>query len=408
MSVRKRKWATASGEAREAWIVDYSDHEGDRCIKTFAKKRDADAFAAIATVEISQGIHTPASKTITVAEAGEDWIKTAEANHLERTTIDEYRRHLDLHIVPRLGRTKLADLSVPMVRAFEDALLADKRSQSLVRKIRVSLGSIIADAQERGHVSRNVVRELRSRRKRGKEKRAERRQKGKLRVGADIPAPTEIRALIEATEEGQFQALFLVGIFVGLRASELRGLRWEDVDLKKRELHVVQRANIHGDIGSPKSEAGHRTVPITPKLAAVLTKWKLASKKSDLGVVFSTRTGAVLDHANLMQRSWWPLQLKAGVTKPVLDESGRPKCDEDGRPMVQAKYSGLHCWRHFFASWCINRVADGGLELPAKVVQARLGHSSITVTMDTYGHLFPGGDDSERLADAEGKLWGQG
>lgn len=407
MSVRKREWTTAKGEPRTAWVVDYADQAGDRRLKTFSRKKDADAFSATATVEISQGVHTPASQSITIAEAGKLWIKSAEANGLERTTVDGYRQHLDLHITPPLGRMKLAELSVPGVRAFEDALRAKGCSATLVRKVRVSLGSILGDAMERGNVARNVVHEMRSRRKKGKERRAERRQKGKLRVGVDIPAPDEIKALIEATEEGQFQALFLVGIFAGLRASELRGLRWEDVDLKRRELHVGQRANIYGEIGDPKSESAHRTVPITPKLAAVLTKWKLAAVKGNLGLVFSTKTGQPLDHANIMQRAWWPLQIKAGVTKPVLDENGQPARDEDGKPLVQAKYSGLHCWRHFFASWCINRVCDGGLELPLKVVQERLGHSSITLTGDVYGHLFPSTDDSDKLAAAEDKLWGQ-
>jgi integrase len=58
------------------------------------------------------------------------------------------------------------------------------------------------------------------------------------------------------------------------------------------------------------------------------------------------------------------------------------------------------------ASWCINRRADGGLELPAKVVQARLGHASIVMTLDTYGHLFPRGDDGAELAAAERALLG--
>jgi integrase len=71
------------------------------------------------------------------------------------------------------------------------------------------------------------------------------------------------------------------------------------------------------------------------------------------------------------------------------------------------KYTGLHAFRHFFASWCINRKADGGLELPAKVVQERLGHaSSVTMTFDRYGHLFPRGDDTAELAAAEKALLG--
>jgi integrase len=69
----------------------------------------------------------------------------------------------------------------------------------------------------------------------------------------------------------------------------------------------------------------------------------------------------------------------------------------------EAKYTGLHSLRHFYASWLINRKKDGGLKLPAKSVQARMGHSSIVMTMDTYGHLFPGSDDRSELAEA-GKM----
>jgi integrase len=91
-----------------------------------------------------------------------------------------------------------------------------------------------------------------------------------------------------------------------------------------------------------------------------------------------------------VQRGLEPIEIAAGVTT------------SDGR----GKYSGLHAFRHFYASWCINRRADGGLELPPKVVQERLGHSSIVMTMDVYGHLFPRGDDSAELAAAERSLLG--
>jgi integrase len=62
---------------------------------------------------------------------------------------------------------------------------------------------------------------------------------------------------------------------------------------------------------------------------------------------------------------------------------------------------GAHAPRHFFASWSINRKADGGLKLPIKVVQGRLGHASIKMTADVYGHLFPRGDDAAEFAAAE-------
>jgi hypothetical protein len=70
----------------------------------------------------------------------------------------------------------------------------------------------------------------------------------------------------------------------------------------------------------------------------------------------------------------------------------------------EPKYPGLHALRHFYASWCINRRVDGRLELPLKVVQARLGHASIQMTADVYGHLFASQDDRKELAAAERAL----
>jgi integrase len=88
------------------------------------------------------------------------------------------------------------------------------------------------------------------------------------------------------------------------------------------------------------------------------------------------------------------------------DATGKVLVDSKGQPIRKASYTGLHATRHFFASWCINRKADGGLELPGKVVQERLGHSTVGMTMDTYGHLFPRGDDAAELAAAERLLLG--
>ncbi|MFL5259189.1 MAG: site-specific integrase, partial [Hyphomicrobiales bacterium] len=97
-------------------------------------------------------------------------------------------------------------------------------------------------------------------------------------------------------------------------------------------------------------------------------------------------------------------QLAAGIGSGLAFETGER--DVNGKPILKAKYTGLHALRHFYASWCINRRQDGGLELPAKVVQERMGHSSIMMTLDVYGHLFPRGDDMAELAAAERALLG--
>ena len=400
MSVRKRAWTTSKGEQKEAWVVDYVDQTGKRRLKTFAKKKVADNFAATANVEIRAGVHTADSASITVAEAGRLWLETGDKAGLERSTLAAYRQHLKLHIEPYLGNVKLSQLSAPMVREFEDKLARgdmpegappQPRTRAMVRKIRVSLSSLLSDAQERGLVSRNVVRELRRTRARGVERKAERRQKGKLKVGVDIPTREEIKAIVEAAK-GRWRPILLTAIFTGLRASELRGLRWADVDLDKRELHVRQRADRYSAIGKPKSESGERTVPLTPIVVNTLREWKLACPKSAAELVFPSTGGLVEHHKNIVERGLVPTLIVAGVT---IEEDGEIKC---------AKYTGLHALRHFYASWCINRRVDGGLELPAKVVQERLGHSSIMMTMDVYGHLFPRGDDSAELEAAERSL----
>jgi integrase len=404
MSVRKRAWTTSKGVEKEAWVVDYVDQAGKRHLKSFAKKKPADNFAATANVEIRAGMHTADSNSVTVAKAGKLWIETCERAGLERATIDAYRQHLRLHIEPYLGNLKLSQLPAPMVREFEDKLSrgdmpagADPqpRSPAMVRKIRTSLSSLLSDAQERGLVSRNVVRELRRTRKRGKERQAEKRQKGRLKTGVDIPTREEIKAIVGAAK-GRWRPFFLTAIFTGLRASELRGLRWEDVDLDKRELHVRQRADRYNAFDKPKSYSGERTVPLTPIVLNTLREWKLACPEGKHALVFPTGSGNVESHSNIVKRGLEPTLIAAGIT---VEEK-----NADGEAIKRGKYAGLHAFRHFYASWCINRRVDGGLELPGKVVQERLGHSSITITMDVYGHLFPRGDDSDELAEAERSL----
>ena len=144
MSVRKRTWKSPTGEPKEAWVVDYVDQHGDRHLKTFAKKRDADAHHAIVGTAVRAGVHTADSKSVTVTKAAELWLESCEAAGLERATIAAYRQHADLHIAPILGTLRLSQLTVPLVRGFEDRLRQDGRSPAMVRNARRSLGAIVS------------------------------------------------------------------------------------------------------------------------------------------------------------------------------------------------------------------------------------------------------------------------
>src|SRR3954447_25844622 len=165
MSIRKRTWKTSKGEPKEAWVVDYVDQAGKRHLKTFARKKEADAYRIAAGHQISQGTHTADRQSITVADAARGWLRSCEAHHLEAATLVGYRQHVALHIEPYLGLERLSQLTTPMIRDFEDRLRRDGRSPAMVRKILTSLGSLLADAQERGLVARNVARDIRTRRK---------------------------------------------------------------------------------------------------------------------------------------------------------------------------------------------------------------------------------------------------
>ena len=375
MSVRKRKWTTRRGEAKEAWVVDYTDGQGDRHIETFERKKDADARHAAVTVEVDRGIHTAKGRSIALAAAAEDWIKFVTLEKREPATIAGYRQHVDKHIVPRLGATKLAALTTPRIERFRDELL-ESMSRALAKKVLGSLKAILKDAKRRGNVAQNVAADV----KVGMSGR-----KAKLQVGKDIPTGVEVRRMIDGAPAGRGRTLIMVAAFSGLRASELRGLRWKDVDLKRGVLHVRQRADRYNTIGQPKSTSSERNVPIGPMVVNTLRQWKLACPKSAADLVFPTGRGTVDNHSNIVQRILMPAQDAAGIATG------------DGEP----KYPGLHALRHFYASWSINRRKDGGLELAPKMVQARLGHASIVITLDRYGHLFPSHDDGAELAEAE-------
>ena len=402
--VVRRVWVTASGEQKEAWIVRYwqkgtvldkngkpkldkngEPKEGGQYIETFARKKDAQARADEIGVGIRNRTHVAPSQSITVAEAADRWIAASERAGLEPTTVDFYRGHVEHHIRPMLGKTKLAELTTASVSNFAEMLHNAGRSKVLIGKIMVSFGSILAEAQSDNLVARNVVSEQSRSRKRRKH--VAKRLKAKVVAGENMPTPGEMKAIIDAAKP-RWRTLLLTAAMTGMRASEIRGLRWEDVNLKESTITVRQRADKNGVIGLPKSGTGKRTISIGPKLTTALKEWKLQSGGSEL--VFPSDGNRVLSLSTIIRLGLIPAVLAAGLK------------DKDGK----ARYSGMHDIRHFHASLCINPVSRGGLGLTAKETQERLGHSSIMMTMDVYGHLFPRSDDSGAMAAAEAALLG--
>jgi integrase len=357
-TIRERTWTGADGIERKAWQADFRDQQGRRRHKQFSRKKDADAFMVAARGQVAAGTYSPDSTSITVAEAAELWLERCERDGLERSTMTGYRSHVRHHIGP-LGPVKLSRLSGPMVEQFADDMLKSGRSRATARKVLGSLVSLIGEAQRRGLVAQNVAI--------GVNVKLAKRHKRKV----EIPSKEEIKAQIDAvpwrfpTSLGPKRPLLITAVFTGLRASELRALRWQDVDFDRKLILVRQRADTSGRIGSLKSDSSRRDIPMSPMVVNALKEWKLPCPKSELDLVFPGRGGGVACH-NTMRELLGP----------------------------------MHRYRHFFASWLI----DQGFG--PKRVQALMGHSSIQVTFDIYGHLFPQESDHDKFAAGELALVG--
>jgi integrase len=383
-SIRKR--TLPSGKT--VWQADYTDAMGTRRHKQFPTKRDADAFMVNARSEVTTGIHVPDSASTTVSKAANDWLKAVEQDEdLERSTYEHYRQHVEIHIRPLIGSKKLTQVTTPIVYAFVDAMKAKGRSKETVRRAVQSLGRIFKFAKGRGLVGQNPVADVRlASSKRGKKR-------------PEMPTREELKTLLN-TVSGRWRPLIITATFTGLRASELRGLRWDDVDLKKAVLTVRQRADAWLEIGKPKTENSQRDVPLAPIVVNTLREWKLACPIGDLGLVFPSGAGNVEHHPNIVKRGWNPLQVKCGITEPMKDRKGEIKRDKDGNVVMTGKYN-FHCLRHAAAALFIEQ----GMR-PDRV-QAVMGHSSIQVTYDVYGYLFADEDgDQKAVREIEARLLG--
>jgi len=234
-SIRKRTW-TARGVERTGWLVDYRDQAGKRHVRTFATKKEAEAWRVVALHEVQQGTHTPASTSITLAEVFERWIEHCEAESLEHSTIKQRRQHLNLHVRPFIGAKRLSELTMPMIHQFDAQLRKASRSLAMRRKVLTNIKTALTFAQAQGLVAQNVARGI-------KLKSEDRRGAGRLKEGEDFPTKTEIRQLIDQAP-ARWRPFIVAAIFTGLRASELRGLCWGDVDLEAGQPRPAARRRL--------------------------------------------------------------------------------------------------------------------------------------------------------------------
>lgn len=290
----------------------------------------------------------------TVASFLERWLDHSAAR-VRPTTMLGYRRMVRLHIAPAIGGVKLTQLRADALQRFYAQLQRGGLSTKYVRLIHALMHAALKQALRWELVINNVADLVDPPALTRKEFRA---------LSAE-----EARAFLAAARESDHYALYVLALTTGMREGELLGLRWRDVNLEDRWLSVVQQAQrIGGEwtFTAPKTKSGRRrlalpAVAVTAlreQRARVATLLLRAPAWEDHDLVFPNQVGRPIEKQNLMRRSFKPLLAKAGL------------------PDIR-----FHDLRHSAATIML------GMGEHPRVVQERLGHATVAVTLDIYSHV---------------------
>lgn len=348
---------------RPTWQAEvYDARAGRRVRKHFPTRAAAKAWRDDARVALRRGTMTAPSRR-TIAEAAAELlegmrdgtIRNRKGDVYKPSAIRSYERALNLRVLPELGRRRLGELTRAEVQAFVDRLLKTGLDPSTIKNTLNPLQVICRRAVRRGELAVNPTTDLELPRAKGKRDR--------------IASPEEGAALLAALP-AEDRALWATAMYAGLRRGELRALRWSDVDLAAGRIRVERAWDDEEGVIDGKSEAAERSVPMPAVLRDFLVEHRMTTGRDGEDLVF----GATAEH---------PFE-PSTVRRRALAAWG-----DELEPI------GLHEARHTFASLMI---AAG---VNAKALSTYMGHSSVTITFDRYGHLMPGNEaEAADLLDA--------
>ncbi len=383
-TVRKRQWTSAKGAEKTAYIVDFYDNNGNRQRKQFSRFKIAEKFRVKMEGQVADGTHRPDAAKVTVSEACKLFLAHCQGRmdrdeRMTRKMFVVYQGHVNNHILnPEhgVGHLTLARLTKKSVGDFRDLLRASGVSVPTTRKVLSTLHGMLEHAASQELVAVNAAHGVRV---------IASRDEGTRKIVA--PSKEDARRVLEAAGKDRLPILFAAA--TGLRAGEQWALRWADADLSTGTLHVSRRIDVYGEEGPPKTAAGIRQIPLSKQLVKELRAHKAASgySKAD-DFVFANRKGGHTRHDNFIKRHFLPI---FSQLEKAHDD------DPDGTPKAPGRFN-WHTLRHFAVSTWI----EAGLA--PKTVQTFAGHSSLQVTMDRYGHLFPSDDHREAMDAISGEL----
>ena len=340
--------------------ISYQDDAGKRhqISKTASSKGRAEKLRTQILSELDKGILAKPNKLTTGAYL-EQWLKGCVASTVAPSTFGSYTFITRKYLLPALGGIKLCNLKPQHLQR----LYADKLQQGLsprsVQLMHITLHKALKNAVKTGLISRNPIDLV-------DPPKVERHEMKTM-------TEEDIGRFLDEARKGDYYALFYIYLFTGIRRSEALALRWSDVDLLGCQLSInktMQVVNNKVTYKSPKTPNSRRLVALSPSTCVVLRLHREAQNKirkykeeppvSDDDLVFCQTDG----------KPYLPNTISHAWIKSVK------KCGLDG--------VRLHDARHTHATLLFKSGVS------AKVIQERLGHSSVAFTMNTYAHVSPG------------------
>jgi integrase len=336
----------ATGNPKQQWI------------SVKGTKKDAEKRLAELLHQLDTGTFVKPNKT-TVSDYLKQWLSDSCQTNLAPRTVEGYESIVRCHLIPPLGNIPLTQLKPEHLRSLYSQQLSAGFSRRTVRYIHVTLHKALKDAFMLGIIGRNPADAV-------KPPRVQHREMQTMNE-------SDIHIFLEFAKSTPYYPLFYLALFTGMRRSELLALKWCDVDLTLSQLSVIRTLHQLQDgrliFRQPKTDKGRRLISLTPSTSIVLrehreqqerTRLELGSTLEEDDLVFCRADGEPL-LPNTVSHAWTKLATRIGQ-----------------------KGITLHDARHTHASLLLKQNTH------PKIVQERLGHSSIQITLDTYSHVAPG------------------
>ena len=330
------------------------------------RKADAERLVTDLMKRKNDGEYRPPDRTTVGSYLSDKWLPAKRAQ-LRPSTFDSYRRNIDRHVIPAIGRIPLQRLTPEDLDGLYTQL-AEGRAEGqralapkTIHSIHEMLHKALADAERKGSIIRNVAALADPPKLSSAKKHA-------MRVwDAD-----QLREFLSGIQQHRLYPAYYLAANTGMRRGEVLGLRWRDVDLDASRLSVYQAVISVAyalQIADVKTGSSRRTIDLDPRTIAVLRSWRkrqleerlaLGELHEDLGLVFARPEGAPI-HPDLFSKTFDRMSARSGL------------------PVIR-----LHDLRHSHASLLLKS------RVPVKVVSERLGHATPAFTMTVYQHVLPG------------------